>query len=139
MLLIDDDIDDNEFHEIIIQRTGIDAQVQSVSHPLKAIEVWQKWCKEGEDSNYPIPDIVFLDINMPVMTGFELLDRIKQTPDPLNLNKAIHVFMLTTSINPADYKKAMENHGDFIKGYYTKPLTEEIFLEALKTCSQEMA
>ena len=78
--------------------------------------------KEIENGNKP--SVILLDINMPIMDGWEFLEEYRKFD-----NKA-QVVLLTSSINSEDMNKSKEF--DFIKGYYTKPVDlstiKEIFL-----------
>ena len=76
-----------------------------------------------------LPDIVFLDINMPVMDGFQFMDEfIELLP---KLNKSIKVYMVSSSMDPKDIKKA--DRIEEISDYLVKPLKsthiKEILLE----------
>ena len=70
------------------------------------------------------PDIILLDINIPIFNGHEVLQQIKADP---NLKK-IPVIMLTTSSNQKDIDKAYENH---CNSYIKKPLEIKEFLDAI--------
>jgi CheY-like chemotaxis protein len=67
----------------------------------------------------PLPDILFLDIRMPEMTGFELLDKLLQAY-PIEAIKKMRIFMLTSSLDENDNQKAADN--PLIEGYLGKPL-----------------
>ena len=71
--------------------------------------------KRGAFTEVKSPDIILLDINIPIFNGHEVLQQIKADP---NLKK-IPVIMLTTSSNQKDIDKAYENH---CNSYIKKPL-----------------
>tara|TARA_R110002124_G_scaffold287323_4_gene472821 strand:+ start:4326 stop:4733 length:408 start_codon:yes stop_codon:yes gene_type:complete len=118
ILLIDDDEPTNFLHKIIIEDSNLAEKVVAVQSGYEALEYLEK----KEDGKYPQPGIIFLDINMPAMNGWEFLERYKQLDE--SLKGKILVVMLTTSINPDDKKKAMGK--GFVKGFLSKPLTTEM-------------
>lgn len=67
------------------------------------------------------PNIILLDINMPVMNGWEFLEELKNSPT--DLRKGIQIHILTSSIAPEDIN--LSRTYEFIHGYITKPLTKE--------------
>lgn len=81
------------------------------------------------ESGKTIPDLVLLDLRMPVMDGWDFLDDYS---DAL-IEKNIPVFIISSSINPADYKKA--NQYKCVSDYIVKPITEENLLEIAKRIS----
>ncbi|TVP53169.1 MAG: response regulator [Mongoliibacter sp.] len=80
--------------------------------------------KRGEFENAEKPDLILLDINMPIFNGHEVLKQIKQDP---NLKK-IPVIMLTTSSSQKDIDTAYENHSN---SYVKKPIDMDEFLKAI--------
>lgn len=80
--------------------------------------------KRGTFIDAQKPDLILLDINMPIYNGHEVLKQIK-TEDHL---KKIPVIMLTTSSNQKDIDKAYENHSN---SYVQKPLEMNNFLEVI--------
>lgn len=103
--LVDDEYISNFINRRLI--TNIDASVQT---------------KEFTDSEeayslleYEKPDLIFLDINMPVMSGWDFLDKMKA--DGLNYD----VVILTSSVNTIDHKHSLNYHN--IIGYVEKPAT----------------
>lgn len=63
-----------------------------------------------------VPDLILLDLNMPLMDGWEFLDALGE----LALTRQVCVFVLTSSIHPDDMAKA--THYQLVKGYFSKPL-----------------
>jgi CheY-like chemotaxis protein len=80
--------------------------------------------KRGAFTEVKKPDLILLDINMPIFNGHEVLRQIKADP----ILKKIPVIMLTTSSNQKDVDKAYENH---CNSYIKKPLSITEFLSAV--------
>ncbi|GAA4086978.1 response regulator [Mucilaginibacter panaciglaebae] len=72
-----------------------------------------------------LPDVIFLDINMPQITGWQFLENYKTLA--VQLKKNIDIYIVSSSIHPHDLKRV--NNYPFVKSYLIKPLTREI-LEA---------
>ena len=117
-MLVDDDPDDNFFHERVIKKSDAANTVIAKQTGMAALE----YLTSKSDHSDTHPDLIFLDINMPGMNGWEFLIEYNQLDRALQ-GYAI-VMMLTTSQNPDDKAKA-EVSGN-ISEYITKPLTKEI-------------
>ncbi len=113
-MLIDDNGDDNFFHEREIKKIDLACTVITKNSGLEALE-YLKSKKE------PRADLIFLDINMPGMNGWEFLQEYDQLGKELQ-SRAINI-MLTTSDNPDDKERA-RTFG-FVSDYIIKPLTKE--------------
>ncbi len=74
-----------------------------------------------------LPDIIFLDINMPVMDGFQFMEEFVDLLP--KLNKTIKVYLVSSSIDPKDIKKAKRI--DAISDYLIKPIKSEDVKEIL--------
>ena len=109
-VLIDDNDADNVFHEIMIRRAGFEGDVLVFENGLDALSFFEK-------DEAQISTCIFLDINMPMMDGFEVAQRM--TP-LLERKPWVILVMLTSSGNLADRARALSIAS--IKGYVTKPL-----------------
>jgi CheY-like chemotaxis protein len=76
----------------------------------------------------PSPEIIFLDINMPAMDGWEFLQKYEALPEAHK--SSIIVIMLTTSFNPEDELKARKIPS--VKEFRNKPLTSSLLQDILK-------
>jgi len=115
ILLIDDDSEDNYFHKIVINEMNITERIEVALDGVAALNFLKK-------ENQTSPDIIFLDINMPKMNGWEFMAAYKELR--ADQKAKVVVVMLTTSENPEDKKRA----GQFpdIIGFNSKPLTAEM-------------
>jgi CheY-like chemotaxis protein len=132
ILLVDDNKADNEFHTIVIEKAGVTNKLECIPNSRKALEYLTKSLTEKDEEKFPVPDLVFLDINMPAMNGFEMMDKLRAVPDPYDRKKMMKIFMLTGSLNPDDYKLASEKYGDIITGFRIKPLLDSIFKDIVE-------
>jgi CheY-like chemotaxis protein len=128
ILLIDDNVDDNFFHTRAITKVNAAKQIKTVTTGEKALE-YIELCKLDPDQ-YPVPDLIFLDINMPGMNGFEFLEKVREKKIVAN-GKPVLIVMLTSSLNPNDEKMAVEKFSNEIKAFKNKPLTVEMLKEII--------
>ena len=120
-MLIDDDADDNFFHEREIKKNDLEHIIITKNLGIKALE----YLKLKEE---PQADLIFLDINMPGMNGWEFLREYNQL-DKVLQSRAI-IIVLTTSNIARDVARA--NTYSFVADYITKPLTREIMGDIVK-------
>jgi CheY-like chemotaxis protein len=127
VLLVDDDFASNYLTEMIIQDMNFTSQVYSVRDGKAALEFMQNHCSPAKGNNgYQCPDLILLDINMPVMDGFEFLEEYEKLQ--FNRQEPIFIILLTTSTNLRDVEKAKKYK---VTGYLEKPLSDEKLKKAL--------
>ncbi|MCL6274197.1 response regulator [Muricauda sp. 2012CJ35-5] len=116
VFVVDDDFVFREVAEVLIKSTGL---TDNITHFENGLQVYQELIHRAQMPEN-LPDLVLLDINMPVMNGWELLEELKKGPTAIRSNVQIHI--LTSSIAPEDLN--LSKHYSFINGYITKPLTK---------------
>lgn len=120
ILLVDDSDDDNFFSQLAIKKSGIPASVSVCVDGLDALHyLTGKGVYEGKEVT--VPDVIFLDINMPKMNGWEFLNDFSKLD--IAQNPTIVIVMLSTSDHTHDINKAEEI--SVVKSYLTKPLSEK--------------
>lgn len=122
ILLIDDNRADNEFHKINIRKAGVSDNIMIVNGGEKALEYLAECSKNGQSGDTPKPNIIYLDINMPGMDGFEFLQEYAKLDE--GIKSQVVIIMLTTSLNPDDQKRAMAF--EEVTEFQNKPLTVEV-------------
>ena len=122
ILLIDDDEPTNFLSQMIIENADCAEAVQVAFTGAQAIDYLTSQATSASGQNsYPRPDLIFLDINMPAMNGWEFLEKYNRLEKEHKGN--IVIIMLTTSLNPDDRLRSK----DFpdVSGFENKPLTQE--------------
>ncbi len=112
IMLIDDSKIDNFIHKTVLTKSNIDASIICKTSGQDAL-------KSLKEKSEDFPEIIFLDITMPIMDGFEFLNEYQKLPE--NLKEKCTVYILSSSIDPMDIKRVKDY--DSIKKHITKPLT----------------
>jgi len=116
VLLIDDDEINNMICTKIISKNDFATNVVACSSARQGLKYLQDALTDGAK---PLPTVIFLDINMPVMNGWDFLDQYKQMPGLAD--KGIVLIMLSSSSSANDLSRAQSYPQ--VSDYITKPLT----------------
>lgn len=122
VLIIDDDPILIMVCTRLMKITGFSEEVMAAREGKEAIDKLRALIGQPEEE---LPRLILLDINMPVMNGWEFLAEYLRIID--QFSKIIPVFMLSSTIGQADFDKAKTYH--VVKGFYSKPLTKENLFE----------
>jgi CheY-like chemotaxis protein len=106
----------------IMKITGFSEEVASAKEGREGMDYLYRQLQEAPDN---LPELILLDINMPVLNGWEFLDEFIALLPKLPVE--IPVYMLSSTIDQADFDKA-ETYS-VVKGFYSKPLTRENLVE----------
>ena len=118
ILLIDDDETTNYLNHRLLSRMQVAEDIRVVTNGEEALQYLGR--AFADDPEYPRPDLIFVDIKMSVMDGFEFLEEYQQLND--NDKSRIVMLMLTSSASFYDLEK-LKKFPD-VRQHYSKPLTE---------------
>jgi CheY-like chemotaxis protein len=128
IFIVDDDPITVKICELVIQNTQLGKSVKHFSDGQKCIQYFANYFeKNKQDENTPIPELIFLDLNMPIMDGWKFLEHY--TNKYSNRLEKTKIAILTSSINPHDFMKAQEYN--VVIEFIHKPLIAE-FVEEMK-------
>lgn len=110
ILIIDDSVVDVEVLSLVLSFNNFGKKISKFYSAPKALEFIQNVTNE-------IPDLIFLDINMPEMDGFEFLDEIEKIP---SLENKFKVIIFSSSNDMEDFEKAKTYK--VVTKYWVKPI-----------------
>lgn len=126
VLCVDDEQVTQMLNQVIFKRTGFCENVVTALNGKLGLDYFEKLI-ESDTAKETVPQVILLDLNMPVIDGWEFLDKFKQQYH--NKFPEISIFILSSSVDPKDMNKAAAN--SLVKGFVNKPLTIDA-IEQLK-------
>ena len=110
-----------------INATKLVSEIKEFNDGEQAID----YLKQISDTSHLLPDVIFLDLSMPIMDGWGFLEEyIKLEP---KVGKKIKVYILSSSISPHDVERS--RHISAVSDFLVKPLMKEQFVELFNSLS----
>jgi CheY-like chemotaxis protein len=120
VMLIDDNEIDNLINQKMIEAASIAENIYTHTGAKSAIEFLRNM-EKLEVADKVLPDVIFLDIDMPLMDGFQFLDEFEKLSNVAK--KKCKIVMLTSSINPQDFNRSKKYEN--VRLYLNKPLSHD--------------
>lgn len=117
-LIIDDDPIQLRIAELLIKRSASFSELASYSEADQAL----RFLEDQVDDCQSLPDVILLDLNMPVVDGWDFLEVFETFYK--KLEKQIRIFIVTSSVDEKDKLRAQEY--STVKGFISKPLSPDI-------------
>ncbi|TSE06756.1 response regulator [Aquimarina algiphila] len=124
VLLIDDDRATNFFNERVVAKHSAFHKVNTVQSGMAALE----YLNNVAQNTATKPNLIFLDINMPAMNGWEFLIEFSKLDE--QIREGIKVILLSTSSNPDDVRASAKNHS--VDDFINKPLSLDLLDNVLE-------
>lgn len=125
ILLVEDDLADQEIINRIVSEGATSAKLEIVSNGQEALDYLKGEGDYAPPNSPPKPDLVLLDLNMPGLSGFDVLTQIRKHP-PIKL---LPVIVLTTSDRESDIVQSYERGAN---SYLTKPVSYDHFVRIIR-------
>lgn len=125
--IIDDDTIYTKLLIRLLKLKKLCSRILVFKNGKEAIEFFQNLSPKERLEN--TPELIFLDINMPVMNGWEFLNEFKNIR--ANIDNKLLLYVVSSSIDPMDYQKAKEI--EIVDGYLSKPVSMETFNQIFNT------
>ncbi|RDC61657.1 response regulator [Adhaeribacter pallidiroseus] len=128
IMLVDDDDTTNYLNHRLLSRLNAAHEIKVITDGEQAFEYLAHACDQVSHQTQPCPDLILMDIKMPVMDGFEFLEMYQQAN--LALKNKIVILMLTSSASFYDLERLKKY--DAVKKHYSKSLSEADVKEILE-------
>ena len=122
LLVIDDDDINIFIIKKIVEKTGFDIDMVAKSNGQQAID----YLSETITAQKTLPNLVLIDINMPVMNGWEFVEAYQT----LGIEQNVDLYILSSSVYENDIEKTKSY--STVKGFISKPLSIERLSELIK-------
>jgi CheY-like chemotaxis protein len=123
-------IDDDNIYQytarVLLESTGLAKKITSFYNGRDAISFFQKAENQNAEE---LPDMIFLDINMPIMNGWEFLEEYNKLHT--SLPKPIMVYVVSSSVDSSDMQKSRSYEA--VSDYLVKPVNRSKFLELMES------
>ena len=127
-------VDDDKIFQLIASRTiragNFQGRILTFNNGAEAIV----YLEQNADNPDEIPDVIFLDINMPIVDGWAFLEEYIQLKP--QLKKPSRIYMVSSSVDNRDISRAQSFED--IREYICKPVTKEKFTEILAVYEEEI-
>lgn len=120
VMLIDDNEIDNLINQKMIESASITDNIYTHTGAKSAIEFLRN-VEQLDVVDQVLPDVIFLDIDMPLMDGFQFLEEFEKLSNIIK--KKCKIVMLTSSINPQDFSRSKKYIN--VRSYLNKPLSHD--------------
>ena len=125
VMLIDDSEIDNFINSKMIEGCNFSEHIYMHTSSKSALEFLKNIETVGEASKKLIPEVIFLDINMPIMDGFQFIDEFDKLDTAIT--SACKIYLLTASQNPSDIERSKKSK--LIVAHISKPLSQQMLTE----------
>ena len=125
ILLVEDNPDDAELTRIAFEEAGFDYPLEHVSDGAEALDFLFARGAHAARLGKPLPAVVLLDLNLPKLSGREVLQALRADPR----TRGLPVVVLTTSVEPFDVDDVYELGAN---SYIQKPVEFDRFIEAAR-------
>lgn len=123
-IVVDDDPISNTICRLTLEMVLGKVEMESFTNPKEALD----YITEKYAMPTPSKTILLLDINMPIMSGWEFLERFDALH--VNVKNAIDIYILSSSVDPRDKDRSYSNKN--VRNYLLKPLTVDVIKKVLK-------